>query len=692
MNLDEYRIELIEDVKVSAASEDTNERSKFVDTVVDILESAEEFDDFTEGYFEGIGERGRKMVMDGYYFDPYDKSCLLLVSDFSGDVEAANITNTEINKLYDNMRYLIEASIDGFILNGGFEESSIGYGLAKDISDNLNDIVKFKFYIITDRKLSDRVKNIKKDPISGKIVELNVWDIKRLYDIYSSTLGKESIEIDLSNIGGIPCVKAVDNDEYDAYLAIIPGDVLANMYIEYGSRLLEGNVRSFLSIKGKVNKGIRNTILNEPNMFFAYNNGIAATSTEIETQNNSKGLVITKIKDLQIINGGQTTASIANAVLQDKQDVAKISVPMKLSIVDHDKAQEMIPTISRCANSQNKVDEADFFSNHPYHIRLEEYSRKIIAPAKNGDQFGTIWFYERARGQYTQAQMKLTKAERIKFQTKNPKNQLIKKVDLSKYINTFECLPHIVSKGAQSSMRYFAEKIDKDWEKSNTQFNDYYYKKIISYAIIFKDLDKMIADQDWYKEIKAYKANIVTYTIAVTINQLKKKYPNKSIDYKKIWNAQKMYPSLSKQLLKISRAILNFITLEDRPILNVTEWCKKEACWDRARSLDWPLDQEFINDLVDLDFEKQDEIAAKKERKVDNELSLEITVINYGDDYWNKVIQWTEGKRLLTPMEKDLLLLASKAVSTGRIPSSKQAAIILQIREKLIEEGMPKEF
>lgn len=692
MDLEEYRAELIEDVKVSAASEDINERSKFVDMVVDILESAEEFDDFTEGYFEGIGEHGRKMIMDGYYFDPYDKSCLILVSDFSGDANTSNLTSTEINKLYDSMRYLIEASINGYILNSGFEESSIGYGLAKDILDNLNDIVKFKFYIITDRKLSDRVKNIKKEPINGKIVELNVWDIKRLYDIYSSTLGKESIEIDLSNIGGIPCVKAVDNDEYDAYLAIIPGDVLANMYIEYGSRLLEGNVRSFLSIKGKVNKGIRNTILNEPNMFFAYNNGIAATSTEIEVQNNSKGLVITKIKDLQIINGGQTTASIANAVLQDKQDVSKISIPMKLSIVDHDKAQEMIPTISRCANSQNKVDEADFFSNHPYHVRLEEYSRKIIAPAKDGNQFGTIWFYERARGQYTQAQMKLSKAERVKFQTKNPKNQLIKKVDLSKYINTFECLPYIVSKGAQSSMRYFAEKIDKDWEKSNTQFNDYYYKKIISYAIIFKDLDKMIAEQDWYKEIKAYKANIVTYTIAVIINQLKKKCPNMGIDYKKIWNTQKMYPSLAKQLLKTSRAMLNFITVDDRPILNVTEWCKKEACWDRAKSLDWPLDQEFIDDLVDLDFEKQDEVAAKRERKVDNELSSEIAVINYGDDYWKRVIQWADGKKLLTPMESDLLLLASKAVGTGRIPSSKQAIIILQTREKLIEEGMPKEF
>ena len=153
-----------------------------------------------------------------------------------------------------------------------------------------------------------------------------------------------------------------------------------------------------------------------------------------------KYVYIKSLTDLQIINGGQTTASIANAVLQDKRDVSDIMVPMKLSIVDNDLAEEMIPVISRCANSQNKVDEADFFSNHPYHIRIEDFSRRIYAPATNGNQYQTIWFYERARGQHTQEQMKLTKAERKKFLLKNPKSQLIKKVDWAKYINTYNLI------------------------------------------------------------------------------------------------------------------------------------------------------------------------------------------------------------------------------------------------------------
>lgn len=692
MNIEEYRSNLLEDLRVSAEYEMNDIQSEFVKNVIDTLIDAEEFDDFVEGYFEGIGERNKKMVMDGYYFDPFDKSCVVLISDFSNNEQLERLITTDVNRLYDNMKNIVEASVTGYIVAKGFEESSSGYGFAKELEERLQDIVKFRFYIVTDKLLSERVKNIKKDDISGKPVELNVWDINRLYSIYNSTLGKESIEIDFSSIqsGGISCVPAVRDVDYCAYLAVIPGNVLAKMYIDYGSRLLEGNVRSFLSVKGKVNKGIRNTIQNQPNMFFAYNNGIAATATEIETKDTQSGLIITKIKDLQIINGGQTTASIANAVLQDKKDVSNVFVPMKLSVVDHDKATEMIPTISRCANSQNKVDEADFFSNHPYHVRMEEYSRKLFAPTVDGNQYQTIWFYERARGQYIQEQMKMTASERKKFQLKNPKNQLLRKVDLAKYINTYECLPHIVSKGAQSSMRYFAEKIDKEWEKSDASFNEYYYKKTIALAIMFKETENLVTNQQWYKDIKAYRANIVTYALSIVFYKIKELYPNKCIDFKRIWNIQKLYSELENQLLKTTKEVLNFITRDDRLTLNVTEWCKKEACWDRAKQESFKFLPEFVDTLVELQDESQDESDAKKDRKVENQLNSEIEVINQGEDYWQNIYNWATERKLLTPMESDLLKVASSFMRTGRIPSAKQANIILEIREKLYIEGLPK--
>ena len=692
MNLEEFKSDLLEELKVSAEYEMTNIQAEFIKHVISILIDAEEFDDFNDSYFIGVGEKNRKIQMDGYYFDLLDKSCIILISDFIDSIDNITLTSTEINKLFDNMKNLVEASLNGYIFNRGYEESSTGYIFAKELEEKINDIVKFRFYIITNKQLSDRVKNIKKEDINNKQVELNVWDISRLYGIYTSSLGKESIEIDFSNLtkNGLSCVKATENEEYSSYLAIISGEVLANLYLEYGSRLLEGNVRSFLSIKGKVNKGIRNTILNEPEMFFAYNNGIAATATEIELINNDKGIYIKSLKDLQIINGGQTTASIANAKIQDKVDLRNVYVPMKLSIVDNEKAKEMIPIISRCANSQNKVDEADFFSNHPYHVRLEEYSRKIYAPSVNGNQYQTIWFYERARGQYVQEQMKLSVAEKKKFQLKNPKNQLLKKVDVAKYINTYEGVPYIVSRGAQANMRYFAERISKAWEKNNTIYNDYYFKKIIALAILFKSTEQLVTNQQWYKEIKAYRANIVTYSISIIFNELEKRKINKIIDFKNIWNNQKINEALENQLLITTKETFDFITRDDRLTLNVTEWCKKETCWERAKIEDFTILDNFIDSLVDCSEELKEEIDAKKERKEINQLNAEIEVINLGEDYWQSVLEFGISKKLLTPMEEDLLKIATNFNRSGRIPSSKQANIILNIREKLYLDGLPK--
>lgn len=691
MNYEEYKNDFLETVRVSASEDMTSINNAFLDTAVNILEDAEEIDDFIVGYFNGNGPRNKKMVMDGYYYDEYNKSLVVLYSDFTNG-EEESLTNTDIEKDCNCLRNLVESCEDGFILSARFEETSPGVELANLIKLKNDEIIKYRFYIVTDKKLSNRVKNLNQHKIGNKIVYLNIWDMNRFYNMYASNQVKESIDINFKSTEVIPCINAVNEDKYKAYLAVIPGPVLANLYIEYGSRLLEGNVRSFLSIKGKVNKGIRNTLLNEPNMFFAYNNGIAATATEMDVDPITK--CITRIKDLQIINGGQTTASIANVILQDKNPAAveNIFVPMKISIVDGDKANEIIPQISRFANSQNKVDESDFFSNHPYHIRLEEFSRKIFAPPVNGNMYQTIWFYERAKGQYTQAQMKLTAGEKKKFQTKNPKSQVLKKVDVAKYLNTFSCRPDIVSKGAQASMRYFAEIITRKWEQSDLEYNENYYKKLISYAIIFKETEKLVTDQDWYKEIKAYRANIVTYSIAVIVDKLNKLYSDKSIDYKKIWNEQKMYKELRNQLLRTTKEMLAFITRDDRQTLNVTEWCKKEECWKRASSYNFELNEEFVESLVDNYLIKQEEKDSKKEQKMVNQLNADIQVIGLGQEYWEKVYNWGREQKLFTPIEDDLIRLSSTFEQTGKIPSSKQAAIILQTREKLIEEGMPKEF
>lgn len=690
MDIQEFRHDLLEDIKLSAETEMSDVNSEFIGYFTNVLIDIEEFDEFNECYFEGYGSRNKIMQIDGYHFDEVDKSCILLISDLNITDEIGTITNTKINNLYSKIKAFIDNSITGYICKH-CEESSNGYGVAEHIQQNIKEIMKFRIYIISDSVISDRVKFLKKDDIAGIPVELNVWDISRLFNIVQSNMTKESIEIDFTEVTeyGLPCILATDCkvEEYKSYLTVIPGDVLAGLYIEHGSRLLEGNVRSFLSVRGKVNKSIRSTILNEPNMFFAYNNGIAATAINIESEVRNNGLFITKLTDLQIINGGQTTASIANAVLQDKVDVSNIMIPMKLSIVSNEKAEEMIPIISRCANSQNKVDESDFFSNHPYHIRMEEFSRKIFAPATDGNQYQTIWFYERARGQHTQEQMKLTKAQRKKYLLKNPKSQVIKKVEWAKYINTFQCMPDIVSKGAQAGMREFAKRIDKEWKSGNERFNEFYYKQVIALCIIFKSTEKLVSNQDWYKEIKSYRANIVTYSLAIIFNYINKNLNEYTIDFKRIWNTQSIYKELEEQLIVTTKEVYYFITREDRVTLNVTEWCKKELCWQRAKKEKWTINEKFLRTLVEKNYCNEGKSQANKEQKIKNEINEEIEVIELGASYWKSMYMWIKDKKILTPREMNILSIASSFDSTGKLPTAKQCKVLILIKEKAKMEG-----
>lgn len=696
MNQEDFRSDWIKDLRVAAEANQSDPHSEFVIDTVDKLSEAEEVEDIEIGFWQGTGRKNTKMMIDGYGFDAVDKSCVLLLSDYSNNDQTGTLTLTDIDRLYNNMRYLVESALDGYIVENKFEESSPGYMFATEAKRHFDngDISKFRFYILTDKKLSERVKNIRKDPINGRDVDLNAWDISRFYSLFASSQGKEEIEINSSIVkgGGISYVSATKEDDYSAYLAVVPGQFLADIYLEYGSRLLEGNVRSFLSIRGKVNKAIRGTILQHPDMFFAYNNGIAATATEIETKFEDGRHLITKIKDMQIINGGQTTASIANAVLQDKADLSKIYVPMKLSVVDHDKAKDMIPNISRSANSQNKVDEADFFSNHPYHIRIEEYSRRVLAPPVDGNQYQTAWFYERARGQYVQEQMKLSKAERKKFQLKNPKAQLLRKVDVAKFINSYEQRPHVVSMGAQKNIRQFAAVISKQWSptEQNISFNEFYFKKLISLAILFKSTEKLVSAQQWYQEIKAYRANIVTYTIAVIMHKIQEKHPNKTIDFLKIWDRQSIDSALEGQIVKTSKEVFDFITREDRTTLNVTEWCKKEECWKRAKIHVFTLSDEFVDSLIDTSKEEDEKEIAQKDQKTSNQIHAEIELIKLGADYWKKVLDFGRHDKLLSEMEDGLLSVAANFDTTGRIPSDKQAKLIMQIRNRLFDEGLSR--
>lgn len=690
MDIKDFRDYINEQIKLNASTEGTDEKEEFISFVVSMLEDAEEINDKFEYLpYETIVSKRRKLQIDGYSYNELDEYLSIFTSTQLFD-SADTLVTTEADKILTRAKAIIEDA--NFILENG-EESAPGFGLAYDICNRYKTIKKYCIYLLSDMVMSKTIKELKSEPINGIPVEYHIWDLTRIHQLAESTSGKEDIVINLKDFSenGIPCLPASFTDDYSAYLCNIPGNILAVLYNTYGGRLLEGNVRSFLQTKGKINKGIRNTILNDPTMFFAYNNGIAATAFDLKTELINGILYITELKALQIVNGGQTTASLAMALLKDKKDnseekIKEIYVPMKLSIVSPEKSEVLIPNISRFANSQNKVSDADLWSNHPFHIRMEEFSRRFIAPATNGRQYGTRWYYERANGQYRQECYKSTESIKKKFELQNPKSQMFNKTDLAKYMNIYRQLPHIASAGGQKSFAKFAEWASSYWTKNEVSINEGFFKTVIAMAILFRSSDKIVKTQSWYN---SYKANIVAYTISKILFDVKYKYPEYAIDYRIIWQKQMLSKSFTSQIEVTSKIIYEFLIDPKRPIENVTEWAKRENCWECAKELSIPYSQDFIDGLIHKSQETDQKRSDKKDQKFTNNVKAMVEVANFGTNNWRELLEWENSHNVLTHSDISFINVAID-IEKGKIPTEKQSIKILSVLDKARIEGFPK--
>lgn len=694
MAFEEYKKEYLDDIRINAQIESVLPDEYFLEDALDKLTAMGEL---TDPVIRPIQKRCRNnkiMAFDAYGFDASDKSFVLISNDFK-DTADATLTRTELDTIRTRMLNFIQEAFDErlqeyFDLTDEMLPAgrNIARRMKKDYVDLDNDdsIDQIKLYIITNKTLSDKVTSLRCDDFLDKRVELNVWSIKRFYDLYQSGKDREPIliETDKYGIKGIPCIKAEmsGNLDYDAYLAIVPGYFLHSIYYDHGSRLLEGNVRAFLSNRGKINKGIRETIRKEPTKFFAYNNGIACTAAKITLSDDKR--FITSMEDLQIINGGQTTASLTSAVIKDKLPLDNIFVPMKLTVVKNDDYDMMIQNISRYANSQNSVKNSDFFSNHPFHRVFEALSKKIPAPVSGDNVNNTFWYYERSRGKYDQEQFKITrKSEKEAFARRYPKSQLIKKEDLAKFFTCAELLrPDVVSKGGEKCMSFFAEYIDSQYQKTPEYFNDEFFKLAICYAILFKTTDKIVKNSDWYISASYIKPFIVPYTISKIIVNLPKGY---CLDYDLIWRKQTLYPSLSCQIEKVAHATNEFIR---NSVGSAREYCSKEETWKRYKEVSLSLDPQFVNDLISkevMDERIQGEI---KEKKLEKDVNWLVEIYNLGNSYWTDLLKEGMKRHILSPMETDLLNLAIAFTAGKKVPSEKQAKLIWKIRNKLDQAGV----
>ncbi|NLB82593.1 MAG: AIPR family protein, partial [Clostridiaceae bacterium] len=555
---------------------------------------------YIPSYFVATAKNKRSLRVDGYFYEDIDSTMNLFISDYDDASWTGKvITKTQATAIFKKLLNFVEECFGNRL--DADESTSVA-----DLNDELlleksrGGIRKLKMILLTNSVMSDRIKELPTKEVVNIPVEFQIWDVERVYKVCLSDSGKETIEIDFQELaGGLPCIEAscAETADYKSYLCIIPGEVLADIYDKYGGRLLEENVRMFLSTSSSVNKKIKKTIQDEPERFFAYNNGISVTSRSIVLENRKTGLYITHTSDFQIINGGQTTASLSNTRFTDKssaKNLKSIYVPVKMTVLndpDQNHANDLIRNISHSANSQNKVTDADFFSTHKFHIQMEKYSRAVFAPAVQGAQYETHWFYERVRGQYLHSQNRMSKAARNKFQASNPKPQTFNKTDLAKYRTTWVMNPDIVSKGAQTNFKVFAEYITKEWETSESSFNEHYFKDSVALKILFKHVESMVTHQSWYE--KGYRANIVTYTIALFHHLILEQFNGYDLKLYHVWIKQGVPKPIEDALVPLSKIVYNAITDPNRPVENVTQWCKKPKCWESVKDSYLTLDSDL---------------------------------------------------------------------------------------------------
>ncbi len=692
--LSEFYAELMLDIDRKASVTSNLKEGTFFQSVIDmliedghLLESDDEINGWRYTPFEARG-----LKVDGFEYQDDREILTLYLCQFSQSEELKTITKSSLDQLIRNLKRFFEKSlIKSF--HESLEESSEAYEIAEFIYTKQKNIKRIKIVVITNHLLSNRIKelSIEEDLFNSLPTSLDVWDLKRIYDNEASKGKSESIEVFFKKefFTAIPALSAgLQKTNIHSYLCIIPADILAALYERYGSRLLEANVRTFLQFRGKVNKGIRATIKNEPEMFFAYNNGITATANDIELDDNGN---IVYLKNLQIVNGGQTTASIFTTRKKDKVNLSNIQVQMKLSIVSDELAEKIVPNISRYANSQNKISDSDFFSNHPFHRRLEEKSRKILTPLKQGEIRQTKWFYERARGQYNDELNKGSIADKKAFQLVYPKSQMFTKTDLAKIAVIFYGHPNHAVKGAQIAFNFFAKEIQSQWEKKNSQFNDQFYREIISKQILFNETRRLAM-----QKVSGNAIQPVTCYSTFALDFLAKQCSQneEQINYQEIWNKSSVSDVIVDQL----KVIINFVNqfFQDHVDISsgktVLSFSKSKVCLDKFVNK-----LESLPDLLQIPFKdslilKESNKSSENEQSIEDELSLLIRYSKISIHDWKRITDNFEELELKPSQIKAIQSMQNYLQLGTSQPKYKTLLILKSAIDQIVNLGFGKEF
>lgn len=662
--IEQFANDLIQSTIASAEVESLSTHDVFAEQVIGDLEAAGIVDDGFVAYYKAHG-----VEISGYGHSEGINSLDLFLVSFRGHPLLQKIGKTEVTAQAKRVVNFLAKVDKG--LRRELDDSSDAYDMALAVEHLLKSVTSVRVFLVTND--ISTIRRYKGELFRDLPVTFEVWDLHRLHRMATSGVLHEPIAVDFDP--PLPCLTTPQtDDDYSVFLSIVPGEVLGRVYSEYGSRLLELNVRSFLQLKGAVNRGIRETLLTSPERFLAYNNGISATASKVDLVRLPSGeQAIRRIHDLQIVNGGQTTASIHNSYAKKEGDLDNVLVQMKLTQVNPRFLEEIVPEISKYSNTQNKVTIVDFSSNHPFHVELEKVTRSLWAPAVDGSGQETKWFYERARGQYADALNKeRTPAKQKQFKIIFPLRQKFAKTDVAKWENSWSQFPHLVSRGAEKNFRAFMDEINRTKSSPPTADRSY-VERLLAKGILFKEAERVVTAQQY----GGYRANIVTYTISKISHETAMR-----LDLDRIWREQAVTDALAEAIAEVSRIAHKVIISPPAGTTHVGEWTKKDACWVRVQGEPWTVPKSLERELIPLGRAarvRREEQAASQSEEEARDIAAAMAV---SSEVWFGISHWAKETQNLLPWQRALAFSLGRIAARQGEPSVKQAKRGLEILEE----------
>jgi AIPR protein len=524
----------------------------------------------------GEGRFGRAQYkITGYEFSDDEERVMLVTTVHTGECPPKAVPRDTVMTAVERAMRFFDASCRG--LHTKIEPANTDASdLAHRIFERHAEIKVLRVVVLSDGMLGSLSRELPY-PYGETRVVAELYGIEQLYRVLGKGETRADIVIDVEQALGQPLaclpVGAMETG-FETYLAAIPASLLAHAYERFGTRLLELNVRAFLGVRGRksVNAGLRRTLLQEPGHFLAYNNGIVATVDSLDVTVSAAGRTeITALSGLQIVNGGQTMASIHRARKQDGADLSSVLVPVKFIKVGGDKLGEMVSAISQSANSQNTVQPADFSANDPFHVAVEDLANNTWIPGATGR-----WFYERARGSYGAAEAKsqFSKPQHRRFRAETPKHRRFSKTDLAKTLNTWAGRPDLVSYGNQKNFQHFMQQLKQD-HPDGFEPDAAWYRSFVARTLLFRAVHDVVRRA----KFPAYQANITAYTAALLAHRF-----HDTLQYEEIWNRQSVSDEFKELLLQWAHAVDQALRTT-AGMKMPTEWAKRPDCWQAVRAV-----------------------------------------------------------------------------------------------------------